>query len=52
GDGAVTETFTPSFGTLNLFKVPQDHAVSMVAPFAGAPRYSITGWWRTRPPGG
>ncbi|MDP3378687.1 MAG: 2OG-Fe(II) oxygenase family protein [Brevundimonas sp.] len=52
GEGAVTETFTPAFGTLNLFKVPQDHAVSMVAPFAGAPRYSITGWWRTRPPGG
>ncbi|MDZ4109379.1 MAG: 2OG-Fe(II) oxygenase family protein [Brevundimonas sp.] len=52
GEGAVTETFTPSFGTLNLFKVPQDHAVSMVAPFAGAPRYSITGWWRTRSPGG
>ena len=51
GEGAVTETFTPSFGTLNLFRVPQDHAVSMVAPFAGAPRYSITGWWRTRPPG-
>jgi len=51
GEGAVTETFTPAFGTLNLFRVPQDHAVSMVAPFAGAPRYSITGWWRTRSPG-
>lgn len=49
-DGAVTETFTPTAGTLNLFKVPQAHAVSMVAPFAGAPRYSITGWWRTTPP--
>ena len=49
-DGAVTETFTPTPGTLNLFKVPQAHAVSMVAPFAGAARYSITGWWRTTPP--
>lgn len=49
-DGAVTETFTPTPGTLNLFKVPQAHAVSMVAPFAAAPRYSITGWWRTTPP--
>lgn len=48
--GAVTETFMPAFGTLNVFRVPQDHAVSMVAPFAGAPRYSVTGWWRTRPP--
>lgn len=49
-DGAVVETFTPAFGTLNVFKVPQDHAVSMVAPFAGGPRHSITGWWRVNPP--
>ncbi len=49
-DGTVVETFSPSPGTLNLFKVPQSHAVSMVAPFAAAPRYSITGWWRTAPP--
>ena len=49
-DGAVSEIFTPTAGTLNLFKVPQAHAVSMVAPFAAAPRYSITGWWRTTPP--
>lgn len=50
GPAAVTETFAPAFGALNLFRVPQPHAVSMVAPFAGAPRYSITGWWRTTPP--
>jgi SM-20-related protein len=49
-DGAVSETFTPAFGTLNVFRVPQDHAVSMVAPFAGGPRHSITGWWRVNPP--
>lgn len=49
-DGGVSETFTPAFGTLNVFRVPQDHCVSMVAPFAAAPRYSITGWWRTQPP--
>lgn len=49
-DGAVSETFTPVFGTLNVFRVPQDHAVSMVAPFAGGPRHSITGWWRVNPP--
>ena len=48
--GDVTETFTPAAGTLNVFRVPQSHAVSMVAPFAGAPRYSVTGWWRTEPP--
>ncbi|AQR63298.1 hypothetical protein BZG35_01920 [Brevundimonas sp. LM2] len=49
---AVVETFVPGIGTLNLFKVPQSHAVSMVAPFAGMPRYAITGWWRTTPPPG
>jgi len=48
--GDVTETFVPAAGTLNVFRVPQAHAVSMVAPFAGAPRYSVTGWWRTEPP--
>lgn len=48
--GEVTETFVPAAGTLNVFRVPQSHAVSMVAPFAGGPRHSITGWWRTEPP--
>lgn len=47
--GEITETFTPSFGALNVFAVPQMHAVSTVAPFAGGPRYSVTGWWRARP---
>lgn len=50
--GEVSETFLPGAGTLNVFRVPQSHAVSMVAPFAGLPRYSITGWWRTTPPPG
>lgn len=49
-EGGVAETFTPAFGTLNVFRVPQDHAVSMVAPFAGGARHSITGWWRVNPP--
>jgi SM-20-related protein len=47
--GEITETFTPSFGALNVFTVPQMHAVSTVAPFAGGPRYSVTGWWRAKP---
>lgn len=46
---SVTATLTPRFNALNVFRVPQPHAVSMVAPFAGTPRYSITGWWRTLP---
>ncbi len=49
-DGDVAETLTPGFNALNLFRVPQPHAVSMVSPFAGAPRLSITGWWRAFPP--
>ncbi|GAB4520813.1 MAG: 2OG-Fe(II) oxygenase family protein [Amphiplicatus sp.] len=44
--GRVEEVFTPKFNTLSIFTVPQRHAVSAVAPFAGAPRYSITGWFR------
>lgn len=47
--GDITETFVPSFGALNVFAVPQMHAVSTVAPFAGGSRYSVTGWWRAKP---
>ena len=46
-DGNVTEGFTPAFNVLNLFAVPQAHAVTYVPPFAGAYRYAITGWLRT-----
>ncbi|HXV73945.1 MAG TPA: 2OG-Fe(II) oxygenase family protein [Sphingomonadales bacterium] len=45
-DGNVECGFVPTFNALNLFAVPQDHAVSYVAPFAPAIRYSITGWLR------
>lgn len=47
-DGHVQEAFTPAFNSLNVFKVPADHSVSIVAPFAGAPRLSITGWIRSK----
>lgn len=49
-NGEVTESLIPVFDALNVFRVPQSHAVSVVAPFAGAPRYSITGWWRSQAP--
>ncbi|WP_052631562.1 2OG-Fe(II) oxygenase [Pseudoxanthomonas suwonensis] len=42
----VVDTFTPLWNSLSLFRVPQPHVVSLVAPWAGAPRYSITGWLR------
>lgn len=46
--GHVAEGYAPTFNSLNIFQVPQLHAVSAVAPFAGADRLSITGWIRTR----
>lgn len=47
-DGHVAEGYVPRFGALNLFRVPQPHAVSAVAPFAGGARLSVTGWIRHR----
>jgi SM-20-related protein len=49
--GHVSEAFTPKFGALNILRVPQAHSVSYVAPYAGAARYSITGWLRSALPG-
>lgn len=43
-DGAVTATLLPRFNTLSLFRVPQGHLVSMVAPWARSDRLAITGW--------
>jgi len=44
--GHIEKAFTPTYNALNLFRVPTDHSVGIVAPFAGAHRYSITGWLR------
>lgn len=46
GDGHVAEGYTPRFNALNVFRVPQQHAVSCVAPFAPFSRYSLSGWLR------
>jgi Rps23 Pro-64 3,4-dihydroxylase Tpa1-like proline 4-hydroxylase len=43
-DGHVAEAWVPRFNALNVFAVPQPHAVSIVAPFAVGARYSVTGW--------
>ena len=37
----------PAFNRLDLFRVPQLHSVSYVAPSAGAARTSVTGWFRS-----
>lgn len=44
GEGRVIETLMPRWNSLSLFKVPAMHAVSLVAPWAGAERLAITGW--------
>ncbi len=46
----VAEGYTPAFNALNIFRVPQGHAVSLVAPYATAPRLSITGWIHAEKP--
>ena len=45
--GRVIDTLMPRYNTLSLFKVPAAHCVSLVAPWAEAPRLAITGWWTT-----
>ncbi len=47
GNGDVIRTLMPRFNTISLFRVPTEHCVSPVAPFANGARYAITGWFRT-----
>lgn len=47
-DGHVAEGYTPKFNALNVFQVPQTHAVSVVTRLAQGPRLSITGWMHAR----
>jgi Rps23 Pro-64 3,4-dihydroxylase Tpa1-like proline 4-hydroxylase len=42
--GNATKSFVPAFNTLNMFMIPQMHAVQFVAPFAGVKRVSYLGW--------
>jgi Rps23 Pro-64 3,4-dihydroxylase Tpa1-like proline 4-hydroxylase len=46
--GDVRSGLRPRYNVLNLLAVPQPHLVSLVSPFAGAARYAITGWFRSR----
>ena len=46
-DGNIDCGFTPAFNTLNLLRVPIEHSVGIVAPFATQNRISITGWLRS-----
>lgn len=42
--GDIPLALKPGFNTIHMFRVPQTHSVSYVAPFASVPRYAITGW--------
>ncbi len=46
GEGRVLESFLPHFNSLSLFRVPAEHLVTPVAPWAEADRLSITGWFQ------
>lgn len=48
--GDLRAGLTPRFNRLALFRVPQSHAVSVVAPYAPGPRLAITGWFRRDAP--
>ena len=44
-DNRLLDTFVPYWNSLSLFRVPQSHTVSLVAPWAGEDRLAITGWF-------
>lgn len=45
-DGTPRDAWMPAFNTLSLFDVRHVHSVTHIAPYAAAPRLSITGWFR------
>jgi Rps23 Pro-64 3,4-dihydroxylase Tpa1-like proline 4-hydroxylase len=47
-DGHIESGYVPNFNSLRLFRVPINHYVSCVAPYAMTGRYSVTGWLRAR----
>ncbi len=50
-DDHLSAAWVPRFNCLSLFAVPQAHSVTLVAPFAGHARLSVTGWLRSGDPG-
>ncbi len=44
--------YRPIFNALNIFSIPTDHSVSVVAPYCPGLRFSITGWLREGEPTG
>ena len=48
----VMEGFLPRFNVLTIFDIKYLHTVTQVSSFAGAVRYSVTGWFRDDPAAG
>ncbi|MEM9839009.1 MAG: 2OG-Fe(II) oxygenase family protein [Pseudomonadota bacterium] len=46
-DGTPKDAWSPGLGSLSLFDVRHVHSVTYVAPYAAAPRLSVTGWFST-----
>lgn len=46
--GKPVHKVTPRFNTLVMFKVPRLHLVTQVKPYAGASRYSLFGWYKSK----
>ena len=44
----VMDVYVPKMNSLSLFAVGTRHAVGIISPFARAPRFAITGWFRFR----
>jgi SM-20-related protein len=42
----VEEGLRPLFNAINIFTIPMDHSVSVIAPYVARSRFSITGWLR------
>ena len=45
-DGTPRDAWEPRFNSLYLFDVQHVHSVTYVTPYAAAPRYALTGWFR------
>jgi Rps23 Pro-64 3,4-dihydroxylase Tpa1-like proline 4-hydroxylase len=46
----IEQAFKPSYNTLNIFTIPQNHSVSMVSTYVTEKRMAVTGWFRSDEP--
>ncbi len=45
-NGTPRDAWEPRFNSLSLYDVRHIHSVTYVTPYAAAPRYALTGWFR------